>query len=133
MKEAGVAPAGVMPIQTPITQERIEVSQSYRHALAKESFDTARCRFEYRDSVFKREARDRYVVVSDLGMDKVQIFRFDAETGKLSPPDPPFATVYPGGGPRHFAFAPNGKFAYLRVRQFNATVREVFAATPVSC
>jgi 6-phosphogluconolactonase len=55
---------------------------------------------------------NHYVVVSDLGMDKVQIFRFDAETGKLSPPDPPFATVYPAGGPRHFAFDPAGKFGY---------------------
>jgi 6-phosphogluconolactonase len=55
---------------------------------------------------------NRYVIVSDLGLDKVLIFRFDAETGKLSPPDPPFATVYPGGGPRHFAFDPSGKFGY---------------------
>ena len=55
---------------------------------------------------------NRYVVVSDLGLDKVLIFRFDAETGKLSPPDPPFAAVYPGGGPRHFAFDPSGKFGY---------------------
>jgi len=55
---------------------------------------------------------NRYVIVSDLGLDKVLIFRFDPETGKLSPPDPPFATVYPGGGPRHFAFDPAGKFGY---------------------
>ncbi len=55
---------------------------------------------------------NRYAIVSDLGLDKVLIFRFDAETGKLSPPDPPFATVYPGGGPRHFAFDPAGKFGY---------------------
>lgn len=55
---------------------------------------------------------NRYVIVSDLGLDKVLIFRFDAETGKLSPPDPPFASVYPGGGPRHFAFDPAGKFGY---------------------
>ncbi len=55
---------------------------------------------------------NRYIIVSDLGLDKVLIFRFDAETGKLSPPDPPFAAVYPGGGPRHFAFDPAGKFGY---------------------
>jgi 6-phosphogluconolactonase len=55
---------------------------------------------------------NRYVIVSDLGLDKVLIFRFDAETGKLSPPDPPFASVYPGGGPRHFTFDPAGKFGY---------------------
>jgi 6-phosphogluconolactonase len=55
---------------------------------------------------------DRYVLVSDLGLDKIFIFHFDEKTGELSPPDPTFATVKPGGGPRHFAFAPSGKFAY---------------------
>jgi 6-phosphogluconolactonase len=55
---------------------------------------------------------NRYAIVSDLGLDKVLIFRFDADTGKLSPPDPPFATVYPGGGPRHFTFDPAGKYGY---------------------
>lgn len=68
---------------------------------------------------------NRYVVVSDLGMDKVQIFRFDAETGKLSPPDPPFATVYPGGGPRHFAFHPTAKFGY-QLSEMSGTV-DVYA------
>jgi len=55
---------------------------------------------------------NRYAIVSDLGMDKILIFRFDAESGRLSPPDPPFATVYPGGGPRHFTFDPAGKYGY---------------------
>lgn len=55
---------------------------------------------------------NRYAIVSDLGLDQVLIFRFDAESGKLSPPSPPFATVYPGGGPRHFSFDPAGKFGY---------------------
>src|ERR1700680_1162132 len=55
---------------------------------------------------------NRYAIVSDLGLDKVLVFRFDAQTGKLSPPDPPFATVYPGGGPRHFTFDHSGKFGY---------------------
>jgi 6-phosphogluconolactonase len=27
--------------------------------------------------------------------------------------DPPFAKADPGAGPRHFAFAPNGKFGYV--------------------
>ena len=55
---------------------------------------------------------NRYAIVSDLGIDKVLIFRFDSETGRLSPPDPPFVKVYPGGGPRHFAFDPSGRFGY---------------------
>ncbi|MBV9339290.1 MAG: lactonase family protein [Acidobacteria bacterium] len=55
---------------------------------------------------------NRHVIVSDLGLDRVQIYNFDAATGMLSPPSPPFATVYPGGGPRHFAFDPSGRFGY---------------------
>ena len=55
---------------------------------------------------------NRFVVVSDLGLDRVFSFHFDQNTGKLSPLDAPYATVYPGGGPRHFAFDPEGKFGY---------------------
>lgn len=55
---------------------------------------------------------NRYVIVSDLGIDKVQIFHFDDKTGQLTPPEPAFATVKPGGGPRHFTFTPSGKFGY---------------------
>lgn len=55
---------------------------------------------------------NRYVIVSDLGLDKIFIFHFDANTGKLSPANAPFATVYPGGGPRHFTFDPGGRFGY---------------------
>jgi 6-phosphogluconolactonase len=55
---------------------------------------------------------NHHVIVSDLGLDHVQIYNFDPSTGMLSPPGPPFATVYPGGGPRHFAFDPSGRFGY---------------------
>jgi 6-phosphogluconolactonase len=55
---------------------------------------------------------NRYVIVSDLGVDKVFIYRFDANTGRLSPLDPPFAVVEPGGGPRRFLFDPAGGFGY---------------------
>lgn len=55
---------------------------------------------------------NRYAIVSDLGMDKVLIFRFDAATGELSPAVAPFVTVYPGAGPRHFTFDPSGRFGY---------------------
>jgi len=55
---------------------------------------------------------NRHVIVSDLGLDHVQIYNFDPDRGMLSPPGPPFATVYPGGGARHFAFGPSGRFGY---------------------
>jgi len=55
---------------------------------------------------------NRYVIVSDLGVDKVFIYRFDANTGMLSPLDPPFTAVEPGRGPRRFLFDPTGAFGY---------------------
>jgi len=55
---------------------------------------------------------NRHVIVSDLGVDKVFIYRFDETTGMLSPLDPPVAVVAPGRGPRRFLFDPSGRFGY---------------------
>jgi len=56
---------------------------------------------------------NRFVYAADLGMDQVLIYRFDAERGSLNASDPPCARVAPGSGPRHLAFHPNGKTAYV--------------------
>ena len=55
---------------------------------------------------------NRFALVSDLGLDKVLVYRFDAAKGTLAPNDPPFAKVAPGAGSRHLAFHPNGKIVY---------------------
>lgn len=56
---------------------------------------------------------NRFLLVPDLGLDQVLIYRFDAGTGRIAPNDPPFAVVAPGSGPRHLAFHPNGKVVYV--------------------
>jgi 6-phosphogluconolactonase len=56
---------------------------------------------------------NRFAFVADLGLDKVLIYRFDPAKGSLAANDPPSAAVAPGSGPRHFAFHPSGKFAYV--------------------
>jgi 6-phosphogluconolactonase len=55
----------------------------------------------------------KFVYVADLGLDKVLIFAFDSETGKMTPAKPDHVAVKPGAGPRHFAIAPGGKRAYV--------------------
>ena len=55
----------------------------------------------------------RFAIVADLGQDKVFVYRLDAAAGTLSPNDPPFARVAPGAGPRHFAFHPDGRHAFV--------------------
>lgn len=58
------------------------------------------------------DAANKFVYACDLGTDKVWIFKLDAAKSTLTPAEPAFAMVPPGGGPRHFAIHPNGRFAY---------------------
>ncbi len=58
-------------------------------------------------------ADNRFAVAVDLGLDELLVYRFDARTGSLTANDPPYAKLDPGAGPRHLAFHPNGKFAYV--------------------
>jgi len=63
----------------------------------------------------------RFAFAADLGLDKLLIYRLDPAKGTLTPNDPPSASVAPGAGPRHFAFHPNGRFAYV-INEMAATV-----------
>lgn len=64
---------------------------------------------------------NRFAFVADLGLDKVLIYRFDAGQGTITPNDPAAAAVAPGAGPRHFAFHPSGKYAYV-INELDMTV-----------
>jgi 6-phosphogluconolactonase len=64
---------------------------------------------------------NRFAIASDLGLDQVLVYRFDATQGTLKPNDPPFAKVKPGAGPRHFAFHPSGRFGY-EINEIGSTV-----------
>ena len=64
---------------------------------------------------------NRFAFVADLGIDKIMIYRLDIEKGTLVANNPPFAKVKPGAGPRHFAFHPNGRFAYV-INELDCTV-----------
>ncbi len=55
----------------------------------------------------------RYAFAADLGIDRVMIYELDASRGKLKRGGQPWAQVRAGAGPRHFAFHPNGRYAYV--------------------
>jgi 6-phosphogluconolactonase len=57
-------------------------------------------------------ADNRFLFVADLGADQVLSYRLDPAKASIASNDPAFVRVTPGAGPRHFAFHPNGKFAY---------------------
>jgi len=71
------------------------------------------------------DAANRYALAPDLGIDKVMVYRFDREQGKLLPGEPPFVKCEPGAGPRHLAFGLDGKHVYV-IEELSSTVA-VFA------
>ena len=76
-------------------------------------------------------ARNRFAYVADLGLDRILIYRFDAEKGVLSRgpstagADFFSAKLAPATGPRHLAFSADGKFLYV-IGELDSTVT-VFA------
>jgi 6-phosphogluconolactonase len=64
---------------------------------------------------------NRFLLVADLGTDKVVAYRLDLEGGGLPPHDVPFVSTAPGAGPRHLTFHPNGRFMFL-INELNGTM-----------
>lgn len=54
----------------------------------------------------------KFVLATDLALDKIYIWQFDAQNGKLSPSAQASVSLPPGDGPRHFAFHPNARWMY---------------------
>lgn len=54
----------------------------------------------------------KFVLHVDLGMDRIYVWKFDVRKGTLTPNDPPWVSLPPGDGPRHFDFHPNGRWFY---------------------
>jgi len=55
---------------------------------------------------------NRHLFVPDLGLDKVLVYPFDANASKLGEALEPLGAA-PGAGPRHMAFTPDEKHAYV--------------------
>lgn len=56
--------------------------------------------------------KDDFLLVNDLGLDCIHIYRLDNRSAKLTPNDPPQWKAAPGSGPRALQFHPNGRVAY---------------------
>ena len=55
---------------------------------------------------------NRFILVANLCLDKIFIYKFDPTMGVLTPNGPPFGKVPEGAGVRHLAFHPNGRYLY---------------------
>jgi 6-phosphogluconolactonase len=63
----------------------------------------------------------KYLYVTDLGIDKIICYPFNVATGKVDEAHARTTNTSPGSGPRHLAFHPNNKYVYL-MQELNATV-----------
>ncbi len=61
---------------------------------------------------------NKYVAVSDLGLDQVLIYKMNARKGELKIHSS--VSTAPGAGPRHFSFHPSGQFGY-GINELNMT------------
>jgi 6-phosphogluconolactonase (cycloisomerase 2 family) len=69
--------------------------------------------------MIQADASGRFVVHADLGQDKIFVWKFDDQTGKLT--EPTEVRLPAGDGPRHFAFHPNNRWFYS-VQEEGSTV-----------
>jgi 6-phosphogluconolactonase len=72
---------------------------------------------------------NKFVVVPCLGSDIVAQYVFDSTNGKLTPNAVPTFATDKGAGPRHIAFHPNGKLAFLLAEKASTVTSLAFDAT----
>ena len=65
------------------------------------------------------DARNRFALAADLGLDKVIVYRFDPARGSLEAAGD--AGLKPGSGPRHLAFHPDGRRIYV-INELSSTL-----------
>jgi 6-phosphogluconolactonase len=71
--------------------------------------------------MIKFDPSGRFVLASDLGLDRVFIYHLDGEHGRLEPSAPAEVVMPPASGPRHFVFHPGGHLLYL-ANELDSTV-----------
>lgn len=69
----------------------------------------------------RTDPSNRFAYAGNLGNDHVLQYRFDANTGELTPIGNGYVSLPANTGPRHLAFSANGKFLYV-VGEMSGTV-----------
>ncbi|MFN8668648.1 MAG: lactonase family protein [Gemmatimonadaceae bacterium] len=67
------------------------------------------------------DPRGAFALATDLGTDAIEVYRYDAAGGRLLPAPGRRTALAPGAGPRHLAFAPDGRTLYV-VNELDSTL-----------
>ena len=79
--------------------------------------------------MIQADAAGKFVFGADLGQDRIYSWLLDGGTGHLVPNTPPFVSVPPGDGPRHFAFHPSGSLFYSLQEEASTLLSYVYNPT----
>lgn len=63
--------------------------------------------------MIQQDPAGKFVYVTDLGLDRIMIYDFDKNTGKMNQKSNGICNVPKGSGPRHFTFNADGSKMYL--------------------
>ena len=58
------------------------------------------------------DSAGNFILSSDTGTDRVVVYRFKDDEGRLRPNDPPWGETHRGGSPRHLAFSTDGRYVF---------------------
>jgi 6-phosphogluconolactonase len=72
--------------------------------------------------MFQADPTGKYVFHADLGQDRLYSWILNRPAGTLSANAPPFVSVPPGDGPRHFIFHPNARWLYLLTEEASTVI-----------
>lgn len=64
---------------------------------------------------------NRWLLVPDLGIDQLVVYKFNKKNGTLTSAAQPFVKSVPGSGPRHISFSKSGKQVYL-IEELTGTI-----------
>ena len=56
---------------------------------------------------------NKYLFITDLGLDRIYSYHFDAVVPSISPTDPPYVSTHAGAGPRRIQISPDGRHLYV--------------------
>lgn len=106
-----IRPDGSLGAATDVKQDKGEVGPPHAASAPPGSFAISGHHSPH-PHMIRADPAGRFVLSSDLGMDRIFVWKFDAQKGKLSANNPAFVSLPPGDGPRHFAFHPNRRWMY---------------------
>lgn len=102
---------GELGAATDVKQDRGELGPTHAESAPPGSFAISGHDHTHAHMVHS-DPSGKFVMSSDLGMDRIFVWKFDLASGKLSPNNPDSVKFPPGDGPRHFLFHPNGRWFY---------------------